>query len=189
MASIDELINAIDDRDAGTAQELIGQQPELVIGESLRDGVLRGATPLHWAAHRNMTDFCERLIQSGADVNARQAQWWRTPLAWAADAGCAEAVELLIRSGADVNGDAFGMTTALHAAAQGGSTSGKKNSEAYRRTALLLITHEVDINRRASGDRDQTALDDAIRKGNEAVIVVLVEHGGKTTAELQLAEQ
>ena len=184
MTSVDELIDAIDDGDERTAQELLGQQLGLAIGESLRDGVLRGATPLHWAAHRNMTDFCERLIQSGADVNARQAQWWRTPLAWAADAGCAEAVELLLRNGADVNGDAFGMTTALHAAAQGGSTSGRENSEAYRRTALLLITHEVDINRRATGDHDQTALDDAIRKGNEAVIAVLVEHGGQTTAEL-----
>ena len=189
MASVDELIDAIDNGKERTAQELLGQQPELATGESLRNGVLRGATPLHWAVHRNMTDFCEQLIQSGADVNARQAQWWRTPLAWAADAGCAEAVELLLRNGADVNGDAFGMTTALHATAQGGSTSGTENSEAYRRTALLLITHEVDINRRATGDHDQTALDDAIRKGNEAVIAVLVEHGGKTTAELQLGEQ
>lgn len=187
MASVDELIDAIDNSDELTAQQLLEQQPELALGESLRDGVLRGATPLHWAAHRNMADLCERLIQSGADPNARQAQWWRTSLAWAADAGCAEAVELLLRDRADVNGDAFGMTTALHAAAQGGSTSGKENSEAYRRTALLLITHGVDINRRATGDHDQTALDDAIRKGNEAVIAVLVEHGGKTTAELKLA--
>ena len=189
MAFVDELIDAINNGDERTAQELLEQQPELAIGESLRDGVLRGATPLHWAAHRNLTDFCERLIQSGADVNARRAQWWRTSLAWAADAGCTEAVELLLRNGADVNGDAFGMTTALHAAAQGGSTSGTENSEAYRNTALLLITHGVDINRRATGDHDQTALDDAIRKGNEAVIAVLVEHGGKTTAELRLANQ
>ncbi len=187
MASVDKLIDAIDNRDELTAQELLEQQPALAIGESLKEGVLRGATPLHWAAHRNMTDLCEQLIQSGADANARRAQWWRTPLAWAADAGCAEAVELLLRDGADVNGDAFGMTTALHAAAQGGSTSGQENSDAYRRTALSLITNGVDINRRATGDRDQTALDDAIRKGNEAVIEVLVEHGGKTTAELRLA--
>ena len=189
MTSVDELINAIDNGDELTAQELIEQQPALAIDESLREGVLHGATPLHWAAHRNMTNLCERLIQSGADINARHAQWWRTPLAWAADAGCAEAVELLLRDEADVNGDAFGMTTALHAAAQGGSTSGQENSDAYRRTALLLIAHGVDINRRATGDRDQTALDDAIRKGNEAVIEVLVEHGGKTTAELRLANQ
>ena len=186
MPSVDELIDAIDNRDALTAQNLLEQQPELATGESLREGVLRGATPLHWAAHRNMIDFCETLIQSGADTNARSAQWWRTPLAWAADAGCAEAIEFLLRNGADVNGDAFGMTTALHAAAQGGSTSGKENSEAYRRTALLLITHGVDINRRATGDHDQTALDDAIRKGNETVIEALVEHGGKTAAELRL---
>ncbi len=189
MASVDELIDAIDDGDERTAQELIKQQPTLAIGESLREGVLRGATPLHWAAHRNMTNLCERLIQSGADVNACQAQWWRTSLAWAADAACTEAIELLLRNGAAINGDAFGMTTALHAASQGGSTSGQENSDAYRRTALLLIEHGVDINRRATGDRDQTALDDAIRKGNEAVIEVLVEHGGKTTAELRLANQ
>lgn len=187
MASVDELIDAIDNRDELTAQKLLEQQPKLTTGESLREGVLRGATSLHWAAHRNMTDFCEQLIHSGANTNAHRAQWWRTPLAWAADAGCAEAVELLLRDGADVNGDAFGMTTALHAAAQGGSTSGKGDPDAYRRTALLLITHGVDINRQATGDHDQTALDDAIREGNEAVIAVLVEHGGKTTAELQLA--
>ena len=184
MRSVDELIDVIDNGNELTAQNLLEQHPELATGESLREGVLRGATPLHWAAHRNMIDFCERLIQSGADTNARRAQWWRTPLAWAADAGCAEAVELLLKEGADVNGDAFGMTTALHAAAQGGSTSGQENSDAYRSTALLLITHGVDINRRATGDRDQTALDDAIRKENEAVMEVLVEHGGKTTAEL-----
>ena len=175
MASVDELIDAIDNGDERTARKLIEQHPTLAIGESLREGVLRGATPLHWAAHRNTTDLCERLIQSGADANARRV--------------CAEVIELLLSNGADVNGDAFGMTTALHAAAQGGSTSGQENSDTYRRTALLLIARGVDINRRATGDRDQTALDDAIRKGNEAVIEVLVEHGGKTTAELRLANQ
>ncbi len=189
MASVDELIDVIDNGDELTAQKLLEQQPALATGESLREDVLRGATPLHWAAHRNMTDLCERLIDSGADANARRAQWWRTPLAWAADAGCTEAVELLLRNGAEVNGDAFGMTTALHAAAQGGSTSGKENPETYRRTALFLITHGVDINRRATGDHDQTALDDAIRKGNKAVVEVLVEHGGTTAAALRLANQ
>ena len=187
MASVDELIDAIDNNEELTVQKLLEHQPALCTGESLREGVLRGATPLHWAAHRNMTNLCEQLIELGADTNAHRAQWWRTPLAWAADAGGAEAVELLLRSGADVNGDAFGLTTALHAAAQGGSTSGREKPDAYRRTALLLITHRIDINRRAIGDHDQTALDDAIRKGNEAVIEVLLEHGAKTTTELQLA--
>lgn len=189
MASVDELIDAIDNGDELTVQKLIERQPTLSTGESLREGVLRGATPLHWAAHRNMANLCEQLIELGADANARRAQWWRTPLAWAADAGSTQTVEILLRNRADVNGDAFGMTTALHAAAQGGSTSGKSNPEAYRRTALLLIAHGVHINRRATGDHDQTALDDAIRKGNQAVSEVIVEHGGKTTAELQSANQ
>ncbi len=47
MASVDELIDAIDNRDELTAQELLEQHPALAIGESLREGVLRGATPLH----------------------------------------------------------------------------------------------------------------------------------------------
>ena len=45
MASVDELIDAIDNRDELTAQKLLEQQPTLATGESLRDGVLRGATP------------------------------------------------------------------------------------------------------------------------------------------------
>ena len=44
MASVDELIDAIDNRDELTAQKLLEQQPTLATGESLRDGVLQGAT-------------------------------------------------------------------------------------------------------------------------------------------------
>ena len=109
----------------------------------------------------------------GADVNSSRAWWWRTPLAWAADAGCAEAVEYLISAGAEVNQDAYGNTTALHAAAQGGSTGGKRDPDAYRRTAEILIAHGADINRVADGDGGQTPLGDAVRAGNEAVIGVL----------------
>ena len=64
MASVDELIDAINNRDELTAQKLLEQQPTLATSESLRDDVLRSATPLHWAAHRNMTNLCGQLIES-----------------------------------------------------------------------------------------------------------------------------
>jgi ankyrin repeat protein len=170
---VDRLIDLIDQDQGEAALALINRNPELVIGISERDGVLRGATPLHWAAHRNMASLCERLIELGADVNASGAMWWRTPLAWTADAGAAGAVELLLQCGADVNQDAFGQTTALHAAAQGGSSGGNRDPEGYRRTAELLIAHGADINRRAAGGGGRTPLDDAIRRDNQAVVSVL----------------
>ena len=173
MSTVDDLIDRIDGRDEQGALDLLDQHPELAEGESKREGVLAGATPLHWAAHRDQVRLCARLVELGADVNARQTRWWRTPLAWGADAGRSEAVELLLSHGADVNGDAYGGTTALHAAAQGGSSNGRRDPEAYRRTAQVLVQHGADINRRATGDGGQMPLGDATRVGNEAVAEVL----------------
>jgi len=173
MPTVDDLIDLIDGRDEGGVLALLDEHPELANGESVRAGVLAGATPLHWAAHRNQVPLCARLVELGADVNARRARWWRTPLAWGADAGSNEAVTFLLEHGADVNGDAYGHTTALHAAAQGGSTNGQQDPDAYRHTAQILIRHGVDVDRRATGDGGQTALGDAVRVGNRAVTELL----------------
>ena len=86
----------------------------------------------------------------------------------------------LLESGADVNGDGYGNTTALHAAAQGGSTAGAADPDGYRRTAEALISQGIDLDRRTSYD-EGTALDDALRKGNEHVAAVLRAHGAKAT--------
>ena len=173
MATVDDLIDLIDGRDEERALALLDEHPELADGESTREGVLAGATPLHWAAHRDQVPLCARLVALGADVNARRARWWRTPLAWGADAGSSQAVAFLLEQGADVNGDAYGHTTALHAAAQGGSTNGQRDPDAYRRTAQILICYGVDVDRRATGDGGQTALGDAVRVGNRAVAELL----------------
>jgi ankyrin repeat protein len=150
--------------------------PTLATAHSDKEGQLHGASPLHWAAHRNAVDLCERLIELGANVNDSASDWWLTPLAWAADAGSAEVVDLLLRRGADVNQDAIAGTTALHAAAMGGSTRGGRDPEAYRRTAEILIACGADVNRRARGDRRQTPLDDALANNNDAVAAALREH-------------
>ena len=181
MHTVDELISLIRANRDPEALELLNGSAGLATGHSEQEGQLRGATPLHWAAHRNAVEICERLIQLGADVNDSATAWWRTPLAWAADAGSAEAVELLLECGADVNQDAVVGTTALHAVAMGGSSRGSRDPDAYRRTAEVLIAHGADVNRRASGDREQTPLDDAIAQQNDAVAAVLRKHGARAS--------
>lgn len=175
MADVDTLIERIRDRQNLEALQLLDASPALATEHSERSGQLHGASPLHWAAHRNLTDVCQRLIERGANVNDSASDWWLTPLSWAADAGSAEAVELLLKHGADVNQDAVVGTTALHAAAMGGSTQGKGDPDAYRRTTEILIAHGADINHRTNSQR--TPLDEALDNENEAVANVLREHG------------
>jgi ankyrin repeat protein len=174
---VDALISLIRGSQDREALELLTTSPELATGHSEQEGQLGGATPLHWAAHRNAVELCGRLIELGAEVNDSATGWWRTPLAWAADAGSAEAVELLLMRGADVNQDAVAGTTALHAVAMGGSSRGSRDAEAYRRTAEVLVAHGADINRRAAGHRGQTPLDDAVANNNDHVAAVLRRHG------------
>jgi ankyrin repeat protein len=177
MPNVDALITLIRDGRHDEALVLLDASPELAPLHSDQSGQLHGASPLHWAAHRNAVQVCERLIALGASVNDSASDWWLTPLAWAADAGSAEALELLLKHGADVNQDAVVGTTALHAVAMGGSSRGSRDPEAYRKTAELLIAHGADVNRRATGDRGQTPLDDAIASNNDQVAFVLREHG------------
>ena len=181
--NVDALIALIRDNRNAEVLVLLNASPELATAHSDQSGQLHGASPLHWAAHRNAVQVCERLIALGADVNDSASDWWLTPLAWAADAGSAEAVELLLKNGADVNQDAVVGTTALHAVAMGGSSRGSRDPGAYRRTAELLIAHGADVNRRATGDRGQTPLDDAVANNNEPVATVLRGHGAQLSSQ------
>ena len=181
MATVDTLITLIRDRRHDEALALLNTCPGLATAHSEQGGQLHGASPLHWAGHRNAVQLCQRLIELGAAVNDSASDWWLTPLAWAADAGSARAVELLLRNGADVNQDAVVGTTALHAVAMGGSSRGSRDPDAYRRTAEILIAHGADINRRAAKDRGQTPLDDAVANNNDAVAAVLRAHGAEVS--------
>jgi ankyrin repeat protein len=181
MKDIDAFIELIRDRRTQEALDALEASPTLATSHSDREGQLHGASPLHWAAHRNAFELCERLLELGANVNDSASDWWLTPLAWGADAGSAEAVELLLRRGADVNQDAIVGTTALHAVAMGGSSRGTRDPEAYRRTAETLIAGGADVNRRARGDRRQTPLDDALANNNDAVAAVLRKHGAQVS--------
>jgi len=180
MASLKDLLYALrHERDEQKAIGLLRQYPSLTNQEwdGEDDVLIKGSTPLHYAAHYDYMALVKLLIQSGADVNSDTAHWWRTPLAWAADAARVEAVEFLLTHGAEVNADIGGGKTALHAVAWGGSTQGQENSELYRKTAELLIQYgaQVDV---VSKD-GTTPLDTAIESGNKAVEDVLRQHGAE----------
>jgi ankyrin repeat protein len=63
----------------------------------------------------------------------------------------------------------------------GGGSRGSRDPDAYRRTAEILIAHGADINRRATGDRGQTPLDDAVANNNDHVAAVLRAHGAQVS--------
>lgn len=179
MQPVDTLIQLIRARQNREALEMLDSDPSLATAHSDAEGQLHGASPLHWAAHRNAVEVCRRLLELGADVNDSASDWWLTPLSWGADAASAESVELLLKHGAEVNQDAVVQTTALHAVAMGGSTRGSENSEAYARTAEILIAHGADVNWAAKGGK--TPLDDALENENEAVTAVLKKHGARVS--------
>lgn len=177
MHDVETFIELIREHRHEEALDMLNASPALATARTDRSGQLHGATPLHWAAHRNATELCERLIDLGANVNDSAGDWWLTPLAWGADAGSADAVELLLKRGADVNQDAIVGTTALHAVAMGGSSQGKRDPLAYERTAETLIACGADINRRT--EKQRTPLDEAIDNSNDAVVTVLRKHGAR----------
>lgn len=179
MEAVDTFIELIRENRNQESLDMLNATPALATARTDRSGQLHGATPLHWAAHRNATELCERLIDFGANVNESASDWWQTPLSWGADAGSADAVELLLKRGADVNQNAIVGTTALHAVAMGGSSQGKRDPQAYERTAEVLIAHGADVNRRTNKQR--TPLDEAIENANDAVVAVLRRHGAKVS--------
>ncbi|MEW6365385.1 MAG: ankyrin repeat domain-containing protein [Acidobacteriota bacterium] len=69
-----------------------------------------GLTPLHLAALRGQLDEIEKLIDSGAEINAK-APDGRTPLHEALASGKCAAVEMLCRKGADTSPPRFPVLT------------------------------------------------------------------------------
>lgn len=175
MPDVESFIELIRESRHQAALDMLDASPSLATARTDRSGRLHGATPLHWAAHHNASGLCERLIDLGANVNASVSDWWLTLLAWGADAGSADAVELLLKRGAEVNQDAVVGTTALHAVAMGGSSQGKRDPLAYRKTAEILIAYGADINRPT--EKQRTPLDEALENQNDAVVKVLQQHG------------
>lgn len=129
---------------------------------------------LQAAAFSNRQTMMELLLRSGANVNA-QGGHFGNALQAAAFRGTIAGIELLINCGADVNAQGGCYGNALQAAAHFGNTA----------TVEFLLKNGANVN--AQGGEYGTALQAAIygntknRKGNEAVIQLLLEAEAKPT--------
>ena len=113
-----------------------------------------GWTPLHLAAHFGRGDAARILINKGADVAARSANAMaNVPLHAAAAGRSVEVAKLLMQRGASPN------------ARQNGDTE----------LARALVESGADVNVRA--DNQQTPLDLALTKGQQAMVDFLETHG------------
>lgn len=67
MPNVDAMINLIREGRDNEALAALKTSPGLAAARSDQDGHLHGASPLHWAGHRNAVQVCERLIELRAD--------------------------------------------------------------------------------------------------------------------------
>ena len=66
VAKVDELITLIRDRRLDEALAMLDSFPELATLHSDQDGQLHGASPLHWAGHRNAVRVCASTFPTTA---------------------------------------------------------------------------------------------------------------------------
>jgi len=178
--SCTSLLDAAKEGDVATVQRFISE------GTNVNQANERGATPLHWAAHKGHTEVVRLLIAAGADVNKEN------PLSWAASGGQIETAALLIAAGADVNkADKYGNTP-LHWAAMGGWGE----SQSHLDVATLLIAAGADVNK---ADNDGwTPLHEAAFNGRAKIAGLLiiagadalkVDYKGRTACSLAMVSK
>jgi len=118
-----------------------------------------GETPLMMAALRGQLDWCQRLLERGAQV--RREGW--TPLHYAASGPETPVLELLLDRGAPIDAPSPNRTTPLMMASRYGSDA----------SALLLISRGADPKLR--NDKGLNAADFARLGGRQALAAKLDE--------------
>ncbi|KAG9780374.1 hypothetical protein KCU88_g3711, partial [Aureobasidium melanogenum] len=123
--------------------------------------------PLHNAAGFGHDKVVARLLEAGADVNARAVDG-RTALHDAVTSGNSRCVQLLLEAGADPNITNKGRETPLHVASRDG------HEEAVG--LLIAAGADLEITNRVSG----TALQAAAKAGNPHIVEILRTAGAQT---------
>ncbi|TWU16384.1 ankyrin repeat domain-containing protein [Allorhodopirellula heiligendammensis] len=123
-----------------------------------------GMTPLHWAVFHQSQEWTRRLLQAGADPNAKTL-YDITPLAIACQRSAVEVAAELLRHHADANEQLPGKFTPLMMAARAGSAE----------LCSMLIQYDADVD--AAQRNGQTALMFASAEGHADVIETLLDAG------------
>jgi ankyrin repeat protein len=93
-----DFFELIQQKNVAGALAALADKPALA---GARDTYL-GSTPLHFAAHRGLTEIVAALLAAGADVHALEAVSQSTPLHWAAEGGHLAITDLLLARGASL---------------------------------------------------------------------------------------
>jgi ankyrin repeat protein len=124
-----------------------------------------GTTPLHRAAHNNDIAAVERLIKTGANVNAKN-DYGSTPILEAALNGNTAILERLLKAGADPNSAGPDGMTPLMIIARGTNV----------KAAKLLLDQGANVNA-TEQQKNQTALMWAAAQSQAPMVKLLIEHG------------
>ncbi|MGR8922057.1 MAG: ankyrin repeat domain-containing protein [Gammaproteobacteria bacterium] len=135
------------------------------------DRVVNGTTALMRAASAGDKQAVKRLLENGADPNAR-GMANRTALQYAAEKNRIAVARVLLDAGADVDGYDDSRLTPLVMAADRG----------YTKLAALLIGRGADVN--IQHRQGWTALIDAARNGNAPLVELLLASGADVGARL-----
>lgn len=135
-----------------------------------------GSTPLHWASYRDDLEAADRLIRSGANVNAAN-DLGVTPLWTACENGSSAMVRRLLEAGANPNVALLNGETPLMVAARSG----------FAEIAEQLLAAGASTNTRAT--RAQTALMWAASRKHPGVVKVLLAHGADVHARSETWSQ
>jgi ankyrin repeat protein len=123
-----------------------------------------GETALSIAAYLGRADYVRRLVDAGAEINF--FGW--PPLVYAAYNGHTKIVDYLIGRGADVNAKTENGSSALFFASRFG----------HIETVRTLLKHRADLT--IVNDKDETAVDWALKSRNIDIEAVLREAGGRS---------
>jgi len=136
----------------------------------------RGFASLHRAASGGHVDRATELLESGADVNVRQAKFQGTPLQYAASWGRVEVVRVLLDNQAKIDAtDIYGRTPLMWAAMKGKT-----------KTASLLLDRGANVN--AGTKSAWTPLHYAVDEKHAETAQLLIDHGADVAARNSLGK-
>jgi ankyrin repeat protein len=151
------LIQAVKNRDADSVRALVKRRVDVNATQG------DGATPLHWAAHRDDLAIADLLIRAGARANVAD-DVGMTPLHVACTNRSGAMVERLLRADAKANATLPSGETALMTCARAGDP----------RAVKALLAHGAHVNV-AEHEHRQTALMWAAAQRHPDIVALLID--------------